>query len=166
MTKTVVGLFNDSKKAGDAAADLKTKGYTNEISILAYDEKYAEPENYEIKKDVGTGTGTGVVAGTVTGALAGIFSGITSVIVPGLGFLVGGPLIAALGVAGGSVGAIGGGLLGALVDWGIQEPTAKLYEQSIMKGQVLVGVSTQDNTTDEVSSILSAHGANEISVVG
>lgn len=166
MTKTVLGLFGDSKMAGEAAGDLKAKGYADEISILARDSNRTEPEKYEIKKDIGAGVGTGAVTGAVTGALAAVFSGITSVIVPGLGFLVGGPLIAALGVTGGAVGALGGGLLGALVDWGIQEPTAKLYEQRIMKGSVLIGVSTDDNTTDEVQSMLAARGAEEISIVG
>jgi hypothetical protein len=48
-----------------------------------------------------------------------------------------GPLAAAL--AGGATGAVGGGLLGALVGAGIPEERAKLYESGIREGNIVMG---------------------------
>lgn len=162
MTTMLFGLFRDTKRAGDAVAALKEKGYTKEISVLAHDKKYEESELHEIKQDASEGTATGMTVGTVTGVLAGIFSGISSVIIPGVGFLVGGPLIAALGVTGGALGALSGGLVGALVDLGINEPAAELYDMEIKKGNVLLAVTTEDETMDLVRRIMSDHGAVSI----
>jgi len=50
-----------------------------------------------------------------------------------------GPIAAAL--AGGAVGAAGGGLLGALIGFGIPEEQAKRYETGIREGNIVMGVS-------------------------
>jgi hypothetical protein len=165
MANILFGLFNDTKNAGAAVGELKQKGYTKEISVLAYNKDYEQDEVYEIKHDVSDGASVGTTVGAVTGVLAGIFSGISSIIVPGVGILVGGPLVAALGLTGGVTGALSGGLLGGLVDLGINEPSASLYEKEIRMGQVLVGISTQPETEDEVRTILSKYNATEITVV-
>ncbi len=165
MSTILLGLFKDSKQAGEAASELKAKGFTKEISILAYDKKYAKPTLHEVKRDASGGTKTGATLGAITGVLAGIFSGISSVVVPGIGLLVGGPLIALLGVTGGVIGSLAGGVVGALIDLGINEPTAKLYDKAIKRGEILVGASIADDATSAVRSMMARHGATDISTI-
>lgn len=164
MTSIILGLFNNSQDAGQAVTQLKNKGYTKEISVLAYDSDY-EKNVKEIKQDVGEGAATGGVMGALTGALAGILSGITTVTVPGLGLLVGGPLVAVLGLAGGTIGTLTGGLVGSLVDLGVSQASAELYDKQIRVGQVVVGVSTSDATELNVKGILNQYGATEITTI-
>lgn len=137
MNTMILGLFTNNKHAGEAVNELKERGYTKDISVLAQDEKHETPKLSEVKTDVSEGAETGTVAGTAIGALAGIFSGITSLTVPGVGLIVGGPLLALLGVTGAAAGSLAGGLVGALVDLGISEATAELYNERIQKGEVL-----------------------------
>jgi uncharacterized membrane protein len=163
MSTITLGLFNDSNHAGMAVSELKEEGFTKEISVLAHNADQ-KAEVSEVKKDVSGGTSMGSTVGAVAGALMGIFSGITSVAVPGVGLIVGGPLVALLGVTGGALGSLAGGLVGALVDLGVNEPTAKVLEERIKKGEVLVGVSTDENEEDaqDVKATLSKHGATDI----
>ncbi|WP_206047068.1 YsnF/AvaK domain-containing protein, partial [Noviherbaspirillum denitrificans] len=62
----------------------------------------------------------------------------TSLALPGLGLVIAGPLAAA--AAGAGAGAATGGLLGALVGWGIPEERVKHYESGLKQGGILMGV--------------------------
>ncbi|MBW7944223.1 DUF1269 domain-containing protein [Patescibacteria group bacterium] len=165
MSNILLGLFKDNKSAGMAVSELKEKGYTKEISLLAHDPKYEDPDIHEVKQDITTGTATGATVGAVAGALAALFSGITAVGIPGVGLIVGGPLAVALGLVGGAAGTLAGGLVGALVDLGINEATAQLYEERIRQGEVLIGVTTTEGTEENVRRVFTAHGAEEITTV-
>jgi uncharacterized membrane protein len=79
---------------------------------------------------------------------------------PGLGLLVGGPIAALLTGAG--AGALTGGVAGALIDYGIPEEKAKMYEGRIKNGDVAVAVNTPENKMDDVRHILEDHDAEEI----
>lgn len=153
---TMVGIFTDSKHAGEAVSDLINKGYTNDVTVISKDESEGI-ETHEVKKDISEGTTTGAVAGAAVGGIAALLSGVSSFVLPGLGLLVLGPLAGFL--TGLGAGALTGGIVGALVDWGIPEEAAKAYEQRLNEGEVLVGVTT-DNT-DEVREILESHGVDE-----
>ena len=93
--------------------------------------------------DLGTkaaeGAGTGSAIGGTIGAIVGIVAALgTSILIPGLGILIAGPIAA--GLAGAGAGGITGGLIGALVGFGIPEDRAKLYESGIKNGQIVMGV--------------------------
>lgn len=62
----------------------------------------------------------------------------TSLVLPGSGLVVAGPLAAAL--AGAGAGGLTGGLLGALVGAGIPEDRARAYEAGIKEGGIVMGV--------------------------
>lgn len=164
MKAVLLGLFADSKNAGSAVAELKEKGYIKEISVLARNSK-TDTDVYEVKQDVTEGAAVGATVGVATGLLAGLFSGISMVAVPGLGLLIGGPLAALLGLAGGVVGSVGGGLLGALIDFGVNEATAEVYDKAIQRNEVLIGVTTEESTVASVTDIMNKHSANNISIV-
>jgi uncharacterized membrane protein len=152
---TIVGIFRDSKHAGEAVSELNNKGYTNDVTVIAKEGE--EVTTHDVKKDISDGTTTGAVAGAAVGGIAALLSGVSSFVLPGLGLLVLGPLAGFL--TGLGAGAVTGGLVGALVDWGIPEETAKAYEERLNEGEVLVGVTT--NNTDAARQILESHGVDE-----
>jgi hypothetical protein len=104
---------------------------------------------------VKTGAGIGAVAGS---AALGWVATLTALAIPGLGpFLVVGPIIGAL--AGGAAG----GAVGALTAVGIPEQEAKLYEERLKKGGILVSVHTAAVAqVDRAKTIFSQTGATDI----
>jgi hypothetical protein len=98
----------------------------------------------------------GAVAGGVLGGLAGLVIGLGAFAIPGLGpVIAAGPLAATLMGAG--IGAAGGGLLAALVEWGISEEEAEYYLEGVRRGGTLVAVKTPDNQVERVSEIMQEH---------
>ncbi len=165
MKTMVLGIFRDSKAAGAAVAELKKNGFIKDVSVLAYDKNKEQPMAASVKQDMTEGMTTGGVVGAIAGALAALFSGISAVVVPGIGVVVGGPLAALLGVTGGAAGLLAGGVVGALVDLGIPAETAKLYEEGIKKGQVLVGVTAPEERLGEARSIPNKHNVQDIRLI-
>ena len=85
------------------------------------------------------GAGVGGAIGTTTGAIAGAIAAIgTTLVLPGLGLVIAGPLAA--GLAGAGAGGIAGGLLGALVNTGFSENYAKDYENALKEGGIVISV--------------------------
>lgn len=169
MRTLVAGLYKDSELAGEAVAELKQKGYTQEISVMAYDED-GEVETHEIKTDASDGTTQGAAAGGIIGALTGMVAGVTSVTIPTAGLLVvGGPLAILLGLGGAAVGAavgaLAGGLVGALVDLGFPQETAEAFEAQLRQGEVLVSVATDPEKEPEVKEIMNTHGVSQLASI-
>jgi uncharacterized membrane protein len=162
MSHIVAGLFNDSKKAGHAVAELKQVGFTDDISLIAKDPSDTEASAHQIKQKVTDGAGDGAAVGGMLGGLVGLLAGIGTVILPGLGTLiVAGPLAALWGITGAAAGALTGGLVGALVDAGIPEERAKQFEDAIRRGEVLVTVTADHEDEQEVRRILDKHNVRE-----
>ncbi|WP_432671736.1 hypothetical protein [Flavobacterium sp. SM2513] len=141
----LTGMFADRDSTERAYSSLSERGYTNdEINLLMSDdtrEKYYSDKNDH--SDLGTKAaetaGTGSAIGGTIGAIVGVIAAIgTSVVIPGLGIIVAGPLAA--GLAGAGAGGITGGIIGALVGSGIPEDRAKVYESGIKDGHVVLGV--------------------------
>ncbi|MGZ5715336.1 MAG: hypothetical protein ACXWIG_14360, partial [Caldimonas sp.] len=62
----------------------------------------------------------------------------TTIALPGLGLVIAGPPAAAIAAAG--AGAATGGIVGALIGWGIPEERVKEYDEGIRKGGILMAV--------------------------
>src|SRR5690606_32606168 len=75
---------------------------------------------------------------------------------PGVGPVVAAGPIAA-GLMGTGIGAAAGGVLGALVGWGIPEEEAHYYAEGVRRGSNLVAVKTPDASADEVARIMNRH---------
>jgi hypothetical protein len=144
----VTGLFKDRDSAERAYQSVSDKGYgANDVNIVMSDatrkrhfagETTAHPTT-ELGNKAAKGAGVGGAVGGTIGAIAAAVAAIgTSLVIPGLGLVVAGPLAAAL--AGGGAGAAGGGLIGALVGWNIPEERVKHYETGIKEGGILMGV--------------------------
>lgn len=90
------------------------------------------------------GVGVGSMLGASVGAvLAGIAAVGTSLLVPGLGLIVAGPIAA--GLAGAGAGGATGGLIGGLVNAGVPEAHARHYESGLQRGGILVAVKARSD---------------------
>jgi uncharacterized protein YjbJ (UPF0337 family) len=157
----VTGFYEDPALASSAYSRLRERDYAAEdIDVVMSDQtrdKYFAGTEMGTKAAEGVAVG-GAVGGGVGAALAAIFAVGSAVAVPGLGLVVAGPIAAAL--AGAGAGAAAGGLLGAMVGAGIPEDRAKVYDEGIRKGGVLIGARTKDQATaDELNRELSSHNS-------
>lgn len=151
----LTGSFRDRASAERAYNRLRERGYTDEeINIIMSDEtrsKYFEKGRKDEKEtEFGNkaleGAGTGSAIGGAVGATAGIIAALgTSLVIPGLGLVIAGPIAA--GLAGAGAGGITGGIVGALVGAGIPKDRAEKYEKGIKEGDIVMGVRprTQDD---------------------
>jgi uncharacterized membrane protein len=142
---------------------------------LGRNESYGSLDNVE-GADTGTtsfrqatkmpeGAATGGLTGGVVGAIIGGLTLVGSVLLPGVGLLVAGPLVGA--IAGGALGTAAGGLVGALAGLGIPENEAKFYQDSIQhSGNVLVVAHIPKSLKDEVLNTFKRCGAQSVKVGG
>ena len=152
----VTGLFRNRSAVERAYDDLKTRGYSDrDINVVMSDEtrkQHFAGDGVETelgnKAAKGAGVGAGV-GGTIGAVAAGIAAIGTSLVIPGLGLVVAGPLAAAL--AGAGAGGAAGGLVGALVGAGIPEERVKHYEKGMKEGGILLGVNAK--SPDEAREI-------------
>lgn len=142
MKHTVTATFKTYTAAQHALLTLEANGFTErDISVLVADKTAGKSFNIEEASKVPEGAAVGGVAGGIIGAIAASMTAVGSIVIPGAGLLVAGPIVAAL--AGGAVGAASGSLIGSLVGLGIPEHEAKRYEDEISKGSVLVAVEAE-----------------------
>lgn len=169
----VIGIFTDRAHAESALSDFENHGYSpKEISVIVKDGVLKEQIAESTGAHVASGLAEGATTGGVVGGVIGLLVGIGAVTLPGIGaLLIGGPIAAALGLAGAAAvtaqgittGAVAGGLLGALVGLGVPEETAKYYEQHVREGAIILAVSPKDTfTVEQVSQIFDAHGAQQV----
>lgn len=147
----LTGLFNDRESTERAYTSLKDRGYTDDdINLMMSDQTrdtwFADNEvaDTELGSKALEGAGAGSAIGGTLGAIIGGIAAIgTSVVLPGVGLVVAGPIIAALTGAG--AGGLTGGLVGALIGSGIPEERAKLYDEGIRNGGAVVGVNPRND---------------------
>ena len=162
----VTGLFKDRTSAERAYQSLESRGYTrDDVNVMMSDQTrdthFGEgtPES-ELGSKALEGAGVGSAIGGTIGAIVGGIAAIgTSVLLPGLGLVVAGPIVAALTGAG--AGGLTGGLVGALIGSGIPEEHAAEYESGIKDGGIFMGVNARnDEDADYLHKDWSSHGSN------
>lgn len=168
--RTVVGLFQNRSEAEEAIRDLKSAGFTNEqIGVATRDRNSREVDQPQLGKseeelgkvveDTASGMAEGAAVGALTGGVVGGLVGlIGSLLIPGLGPVVVGGVLAST-LMGMGIGAATGGLIGALVGMGVPEEEAKYFEAGFRQGGTLVTVNAGD-ATPEALAILQRHGAD------
>lgn len=145
QTPLVTGLFPNRESAERAYTSVTQRGYKNDdVNVVMSD---ATRDRYfaknEVKTELGNkaaeGAGVGGAIGGTVGAIAAAVAALgTTLLLPGLGLVIAGPLAAA--VAGAGAGAAAGGLVGALVGWNIPEARVKEYETALKNGKILMAV--------------------------
>ena len=146
--RMVTGMFRTREDAERAYGSMTSRGYSkDDINVLMSDktrETHFADGDTELGSKALEGAGVGsAIGGTLGAVIAGIAAIGTSILIPGLGLLVAGPLAAAL--AGAGAGGLTGGLIGALVGSGIPEETAKQYEAGINEGGIVMGVQPRND---------------------
>ncbi len=143
--RLVTGIFPNRDSAEKAYTSAAGRGYSHDDLnvVMSDDTRKRYFSDGSAKTELGTkaaeGAGIGGAIGGTVGAVAAAIAAIgTSVVIPGLGLIVAGPLAAAL--AGAGAGAATGGLVGALVGWNIPEERVKQYDEAIKNGGILMGV--------------------------
>lgn len=171
MANIILGVIPERRYAEEAIAELEEHGYNpKDISIMMKDSaEYNEIERATGAGDIAGGAVSGAGTGAVLGGLAGLLAG---TVLPGLGgFLIGGPIGAALGltgaaattVSGAVTGAAAGGIIGALTStFGLSDEDARTYETRINEGGILVAVPAMAGDEQEVRDIMSEYGAYDI----
>lgn len=164
--KAVFGLANNETQVRKIVEDLRGLGFTdNNISVLYPDMSTgAAGLGHEKGSKAPEGAVAGVGTGGAIGVTLGWLAGIGMLAIPGVGpFIAAGPILAAL--SGAAVGATVGGLAGGLVGMGIPEYEAKLYENKLKAGKILISVHTEDSKErDRAQDLLKADGAEDIGV--
>ncbi len=172
MTHTVLGVFSNRGDAEKAIKHFEEDGYNpKDISIVMKD----KGEQKTLETNTGANVAGGAISGATTGAVIGGIAGLLAgTVLPGLaGFLIGGPIGAAIGltgaaattVSGAATGAVAGGLIGALMGLGVPEEKAKVYEERVSEGGILVAVPTSNDRVDEVTEIMKEHDATDVESV-
>jgi uncharacterized membrane protein len=172
--KMIIGVFGDRVDAENAIEDLKDEDYdVKDISVVAKSDDATVINNNTgaAGNTVADSTASGVTTGGVIGALAGLLVGLGAIAVPGIGaLLIGGPIAAALGLSGAAAttvsgavtGAIAGGLVGALVGLGVPEEDARVYEDRVRAGGILLAVPARERNEDDVREIMEDNGAERV----
>lgn len=164
----LTGMFRDRESTEHAYNTLQERGYAkDDINLVMSDDTRKRHFSDDVEKtEIGTkaaeGAGKGSAIGGTVGAIAGVIAAIgTSLVIPGLGIVIAGPIAA--GLAGAGAGGITGGIIGALVGSGIPEARAKLYEKGIKEGQIVIGVHPRNEGDAEfLENNWRTHNAEEI----
>lgn len=160
-----IGTFRDRESTERAYNMLKERGYTQEeINMIMSDDtrkKYfsGDARETEIGTKAAEDAGKGSAIGGTIGAIAGVIAAIgTSLVIPGLGLVIAGPIAA--GLAGAGAGGLAGGIIGALIGSGIPEERAKLYEEDVKNGDILIGVQPHNDVDAEYIESTWKNGRN------
>lgn len=172
--KTVVGLYEDIADAQAAINELVNAGFDRaDISMIASD-RWTDGEGIAPTTDIngdsltttdadqlGTDVAAGMATGGVMGGLGGVLLGLGALAIPGIGPIVAaGPIVA--GLTGAGIGAAVGGLVGALVSWGVPAETADIYAESIRRGNILVGLKTDDSNVQRATNIMNSYAPIDV----
>lgn len=164
MANTIVGVFDSFETARNVRDALVNNGFRQQdVSIMAanVDDRYSSYADrrvqegeydsyYNTNGNDRSHAGEGALAGGLIGALGGA---IWAIAVPGVGPFTATGWLAA-GLIGLAAGAITGGLVGALVDAGVDEEDAHLYGESVRRGYALVTVRADEMDTNRVRNIM------------
>jgi uncharacterized membrane protein len=188
----VFGVYSNREQLGRAVEQLQSAGFRDaDISVVLSGGQGAatvehvearEPKNVNEKvkdlrskdtKDISSGRSTDVDAkntkapqaaatgagiGAALGGSLGLLAAVSAIAIPGIGpLLIAGPLLGAF------AGAAAGGAVGVLVGVGIPEDEAKLYEERLKKGGLLLSVHAETREeADRAHAIFQQTGATDI----
>ncbi len=164
MAQAVFGIADSTARAERIVADLRDAGFPSSgISILFPDRSGTHEFRHEPHTKAPEGASAGASTGALLGGALGWLSGVGAIAVPGLGALVAaGPIVAALSAA--AAGATVGGVSGALIGYAVPEFEAKLYEDKLRDGNLLISVHTESVMQQaHVREILDKDGATDVS---
>lgn len=148
-----IGTFTTREDAEYALRELRDAGFNmDRVSVIAQNPESTENLGGAEVKSSGEqakgGAAVGATTGAATGGLFGLIGGLGALAIPGVGAAAELGIVLANALLGGGIGAAGGGLVGALIGWGIPEDRAKYYDQLLSEGRYIV---LMEGTQAEIS---------------
>jgi hypothetical protein len=160
----VFGIYQTRELAEECVNALRQAGFRSaDISALFPDNMGTKDFACEKNSKAPEGASTGAASGAVLGGALGWLAGIGVLAIPGIApYIAAGPIMAALAGAG-AVG-MAGGVIGALLGFGVPEYEAKRYEGRMKHGSILLSVHCDDNHwVRRAEEVLKRTGAEDIS---
>ena len=155
--RTVVGMFTNRPDAEAAIRELKAAGFGDDRIGVALQDREEQRDLRDLMETTGREAAgraaTGAVSGGLVGGLIGLFG---SLLIPGIGPIVVGGVLAST-LTGAGIGAATGGIIGALVALGVPETDARHFDEGLRSGRTLVTVDAGARTA-EALMMLDRHG--------
>jgi uncharacterized membrane protein len=153
--RTVVGMFTNRHDAEAAIRELKAADFRDDQIGVALQNREEQADLMETtaSRSAAEGAAKGAVSGSLVGGLIGLLG---SLLVPGVGPIVVGGVLAST-LTGAGIGAATGGIIGALVALGVPETDARHFDEGLRSGRTLVAVGAGARTP-EALVILDRHG--------
>lgn len=157
LTSPLTGAsFVDKSEALKAIDSVVALGIAKDkVSILLAPQSGERQLDFERQPHMLEAVGGGAIVGGSVGALMASLTAVGT-LAAGESLLVAGPLVAAF--VGAGAGGTLGSLLGALVGWGLPEHLAKIVENEVLQGRIVVKVSASPEQTAAVEEVLREFG--------
>jgi hypothetical protein len=156
----LVAVFDDRYQAEQAVDNLQQAAFPNEDIGFAL--RGADVTSGGMVTDaVGVKDDAGAAAGAMTGGVVGgLIGAAAAILIPGVGpVLAGGILATSLGYA--AAGVAVGGILGAMTGAGLTEEEARYYQKQFDEGRAIVTVRSGPRDA-EAAAILRRHGGYDM----
>ena len=150
-------VFVDRVTAETAVEDLRRLGLADEhLGIAVY-----ESDSYVFEEDADADVARGIEKGIVIGAPIGAVAGMTilALVIPGVGILGVGGILAAGGISGALAGTFLGAFLGLAAEEHVLDEEWDWERVPLQTGQVLVVVAGHGHP-EEVADVLQRHGGH------
>ena len=160
MPKTVVGFFDTYDEAQGAYDELVRRRFEpSQITFITNRQTY---RGCDAVGESPTSEPTAAAVGAATGAIVGGSAGLITSLIPSVGpVLAIGPLLATLFGAG--VGAVAGGIIGTLIEIGVPEEDARLYQEGVCRGgSLLILRANTAAMAQRAASVMNQFGAEDI----
>ena len=162
--QSVIGVYTSMSEAEQAVQMLDKGNFPiKQVSIVAQDmQSEKEVHGYVTTGDVAKASAS---TAAWVGGFFGILVGAAFIWVPGFGpLLVAGSFASMLlgGMEGLAAGAAGGGLLGALVGWGVSKQHIIKYEEHLKSGKYLLMAHGSKEEVIHAQNIMKNSGAAEL----
>lgn len=154
------GLFNNRTQAETALMKLRDSGFDmNKVSVVNKGDETGNMQGATVNADKGDQVAESAkesaAVGGVSGGAIGLIGSLGILAIPGVGPAAELGVLLANTVFAGALGAAGGGVLGALVGWGLPEEQARYYSDRVEKsGDYLVLVEGSESDIRSAQTIL------------
>jgi len=157
--RAIVGVFEDRLRAEEALDALHQAGFAHDKIGFALRGSDAVAGGMITDAD-GAKDAKGAVAGAVTGGMVGgILAAAISLLIPGVGPVVAGGILASF-FGGAIAGTAVGGILGAMTGLGVSEAEAQYYEKEFQEGRAIVAVKAGARHADAADILVRFGGRN------
>lgn len=157
--RAIVGVFDDRSAAERAVDALEQAGF-NDQQIGFVIRGADDVRGGMITDAEGTKDGKGILTGAVTGGmLGGVLAAALSLLIPGVGPVVAGGVLAAF-FGGAIAGTAVGGIFGALTGLGVSEDEARFYEREFNSGRAIVAVRAGSRGAEAADILVRAGGGH------